>query len=56
MFSKVIPFIKKNSSVLEIGSYYGVLGNLIKKMKKLNLTQALSCPSMAQNIQKKILI
>lgn len=35
MFSKVVPFIKKNSSVLEIGSYYGVLGNLIQKNEKV---------------------
>ena len=35
MFSKVEPFIKNDSSVLEIGSYYGVLGNLIKKNEKV---------------------
>ncbi|OUU53380.1 MAG: hypothetical protein CBC25_00810 [Pelagibacteraceae bacterium TMED65] len=35
MFSKVLPFINKNSSVLEIGSYYGVLGNLIKRNEKV---------------------
>ena len=35
MFSKVLPFIQKNSSVLEIGSYYGALGSIIKKHPKI---------------------
>jgi len=29
-FSKIKPFLNTNSKVLEIGSYYGVLGNVIK--------------------------
>ena len=56
MFSKVLPFIKKDSSVLEIGSYYGVLGNLIQKNEKVKSYTGLELSDMAQNIQKKILI
>ena len=30
LFSKISPFLNKNHKVLEIGSYYGILGNIIK--------------------------
>ena len=35
MFSNVSPFINEKSSVLEIGSYYGALGSVIKKHPKV---------------------
>ena len=35
MFSNVSPFINEKSSVLEIGSYYGALGSIIKKHPKV---------------------
>ena len=34
LLSKILPFLNKQTSVLEIGSYYGVFGNLIKKHVK----------------------
>ena len=30
LFSKISPFLNKNHKVLEIGSYYGILGSIIK--------------------------
>ena len=33
-FSKIKTFLNKNHNVLEIGSYYGVLGNIIKSHVK----------------------
>jgi 2-polyprenyl-3-methyl-5-hydroxy-6-metoxy-1,4-benzoquinol methylase len=34
LFSKISPFLNKNHKVLEIGSYYGILGNIIKSHVK----------------------
>ncbi len=30
LFSKILPFLKNDHDVLEIGSYYGILGDIIK--------------------------
>ena len=38
LLNKIKPFLKKEYDVLEIGSYYGVLGNIIKPYVPLKLS------------------
>ena len=53
LFKKISPYLNNNSTVLEIGSYYGVLGNIIKQHVKKYIGLELSTHA-CQYAKKKL--
>ena len=53
LYNKIKTYINNDSSVLEIGSYYGVLGNILNKSKLIKKYSGLELSEHAATFFKK---